>query len=183
MVYNELNSHIPLQRGIRFYISLKSTCLFVAYYQTFLTGTMDLLHLLKENFKNILFDLLITGRSFQNLSYLWSCSLSQRWRSWRIRSNVLRGIESDLAYTKVSGFAFQYILWSGSLWHPLSSSMLKIEFFHYNFKTNACFLTMAVQLGVAKNTSLKNNTRIVCIVWRTKFWNVFPFYNINITII
>ena len=163
MVCDELNSHIPLQRGIRFYIFLESTFLFVAYYQTFLTVTMDLLYLLKENFKNILFDLLITGRSFENLPYLWSCLLSQRWRSWRIRSNVLRGIESDLAYTKVSGFAFQY-MWSGSLWHPLSSSMLKIEFFHYNFKTNACFLTMAVQLRVAKNTSLKNNTRIVCIV-------------------
>ena len=163
MVCDELNSHIPLQQGIRFYIFLESTFLFVAYYQTFLTVTMDLLYLLKENFKNILFDLLITGRSFENLPYLWSCLLSQRWRSWRIRSNVLRGIESDLAYTKVSGFAFQY-MWSGSLWHPLSSSMLKIEFFHYNFKTNACFLTMAVQLRVAKNTSLKNNTRIVCIV-------------------
>ena len=163
MVCDKLNSHIPLQQGIRFYIFLESTFLFVAYYQTFLTVTMDLLYLLKENFKNILFDLLITGRSFENLPYLWSCLLSQRWRSWRIRSNVLRGIESDLAYTKVSGFAFQY-MWSGSLWHPLSSSMLKIEFFHYNFKTNACFLTMAVQLRVAKNTSLKNNTRIVCIV-------------------
>ena len=163
MVCDELNSHIPLQQGIRFYIFLESTFLFVAYYQTFLTVTMDLLYLLKENFKNILFDLLITGRSFENLPYLWSCLLSQRWRSWRIRSNVLRGIESDLAYTKVSGFAFQY-MWSGSLWHPLSSSMLKIEFFHYSFKTNACFLTMAVQLRVAKNTSLKNNTRIVCIV-------------------
>ena len=163
MVCDELNSHIPLQQGIRFYIFLESTFLFVAYYQTFLTVTMDLLYLLKENFKNILFDLLITGRSFENLPYLWSCLLSQRWRSWRIRSNVLRGVESDLAYTKVSGFAFQY-MWSGSLWHPLSSSMLKIEFFHYNFKTNACFLTMAVQLRVAKNTSLKNNTRIVCIV-------------------
>ena len=42
-----------------------------------LTGnhTMDLLYLLKENFKNLLFDLLIIGRSFENLSYLSSCSL------------------------------------------------------------------------------------------------------------
>ena len=46
-----------------------------------LTGnhTMDLLHLQKENFKNILFDLFIIGRSFENLSYLSSCSLWQRW--------------------------------------------------------------------------------------------------------
>ena len=36
---------------------------------------MDLLNLLKKDFKNILFDLLIIGRSFENLSYLSSCSL------------------------------------------------------------------------------------------------------------
>ena len=85
----------------------------------FLTGnyTIDLFYLLKENFKNLLSDLLITERSFENLSYLSNCSLSQRWRFRRIRSNVLRGIESNLAYKKVSG----------SLWHPLSSSMLKNE--------------------------------------------------------
>ena len=41
---------------------------------------MDLLNLLKENFKDLLSDLLITRRSFENLSYLSSCSLSQRLR-------------------------------------------------------------------------------------------------------
>ena len=56
---------------------------------------MDLLYLLKENFKDLLSDLLIAGRSFENLSYLSSCSLSQRWKFWRIRSNVFRGIESE----------------------------------------------------------------------------------------
>ena len=119
MVCNELNSWMPLQQEIRFYIPLELT--------SFLTGnhTMDLFYLLKENFKNLLFDLLTTGRSFENLSYLSSCSLPQRWRFWRTRSNVLRNIESDLPYTKVSGVASQYILWSGSLKHPLSSSMLE----------------------------------------------------------
>ena len=40
----------------------------------FLTGnhTKDLLYLLKENFKNLIFDLLITGRSFESWSYLSS---------------------------------------------------------------------------------------------------------------
>ena len=38
--------------------------------------TMDLLYLLNKNFKNLLFDLLITERSFENLSYLSSSSLS-----------------------------------------------------------------------------------------------------------
>ena len=36
---------------------------------------MDLLYLLKENFKNLLFDLLIIGKRFENLSYLSSCLL------------------------------------------------------------------------------------------------------------
>ena len=56
---------------------------------------MDLLYLLKENFKNLLFDLLITGKSFENLSYLSSCLLLQRVRFWRIRSKVFRGIKSE----------------------------------------------------------------------------------------
>ena len=64
---------------------------------------MDLLYLLKDTFKNLLFDLLIIGRTFENLPYLSKCSLSRRWRFWRIRSNVLWGIKSGLAYAKVSG--------------------------------------------------------------------------------
>ena len=77
---------------------------------SFVSGnhTLDLFYLLSDNFKNLLFDLLITGKSFENLPYLSSCLLPQRWRFRRIRSNVLRGIELDLAYTKVSG-ASQYI--------------------------------------------------------------------------
>ena len=87
--------------------------------------TTDLFYLLKENLfvKNLLFNLLIMARSFKNLLYLSSCSLPQR-RFHRIRSHVLQGTESDLAYTKVSGVVYQYILRFRSLWHPLSSSML-----------------------------------------------------------
>ena len=87
--------------------------------------TMDLLYLLKESFKKSPIDSLITGRSIENLSYLSSCLLSQRWRLRRIRSNVLRGRESDLACTKVSGVVSQHISRSGSFWDPLSSSMFK----------------------------------------------------------
>ena len=118
-----------------------------------LTGnhTMDLLYLLKENFKNLLFNLLITGGSLENLSYLSSRSLSQKWRFWIIRSNVLRGIESDLAYTKVSGAASQYILWFESLRYPVRSSMLKNKriFSLIISKLMPAFST--VQLDVAKN--------------------------------
>ena len=118
-----------------------------------LTGnhTMDLLYLLKENFKNLLSDLLIPGRSFENLSYLSICLLSQRLRIRRIRSNVLRGIESYFTYTKVSAVASQYILWSGSLWYPVRSSMLKNKriFLLVISKLKPAFST--VQLDVAKN--------------------------------
>ena len=82
---------------------------------------MDLLYLLKEDFKKPLFNSLITGMSYKNLSYLSSCLLSQRWRFRRIHSNVLRLIESALAYTKVLRINSQY----GSSWYPQSSSMLK----------------------------------------------------------
>ena len=86
---------------------------------------MDMFYLLKEIFKDLLSDLLITGWTFKNSSYLSSCLLPQRWRFQRIRSNKLQGIDSDLAYTKVSEFVSRCIFQSGSLWHPLSSSMSK----------------------------------------------------------
>ena len=75
----------------------------------------------------------------------------------KISNNTLLkcGIESDNAFTKVSGNVSQYILRSGSLWHTMSKSMpknkrnvsLKI------FKTSVCFLSMTVQLGAANNQS------------------------------
>ena len=51
---------------------------------------MDLFSSFKENFKNLLSGLnsLITGWSFVSFFYLSSFSLSQRWKFWRICSNV-----------------------------------------------------------------------------------------------
>ena len=132
-----------------------------------LTGNhaMDLIYLLKENFKSLRIGFLITGRSFKNLSYLSSCSLSQRRRFRRIRSNVLRGIESDLAQTKASAVASQCILRSGSLCHPLSSRLLKNKRI---FSLVISKLTPAFCLGlynlvklkiISTNTSSKNNSR------------------------
>ena len=132
-----------------------------------LTGNhaMDLIYLLKENLKSLRFGFLITGRSFKNLSYLSSCSLSQRLRFRRIRSNVLRGIESDLVQTKASAVASQCILRSRSLCHPLSSSMLKnkrifslvISKLMHAF---SLWLYNLVKLKIiSTNTSSKNNSR------------------------
>ena len=132
-----------------------------------LTGyhTMDLFYLLKKNSKNLLLHLLIPGKSFKKLSYLSSCLLSQRSRFRKICSNVLRGIESGLAYTKVSGVASQYILQTGSLWHLLSSSMLKNKriFSLVIFKLMSAFSLWLYNLVLPKimstNTSSKNNSK------------------------
>ena len=58
---------------------------------------------------------------------------------------------TDLAYTKVLGVASQYILWRGSLWYALRSSMLKNKriFSLANSKLIPAF--WAVQLDVAIN--------------------------------
>ena len=149
--------HMPLQQGLIFYIPFESNCcLFVAYCHEFRNSqSYDwfVLPVKKKNFKNPLLHSLITQRSFENLSYLSSCSLSQGWRFQRLLSNLLRDIESYLAYTKVSRAVSQYILWFGSLWQRLSGRILKNKriFFISNFKTNVCFLNMTVQLGVANN--------------------------------
>ena len=129
-------------------------CLFISYCHEFLNReSYDgfVVPVERELEKNLLFDFLITGRSFENLSYLSSCSLSQRWRFWRIHSNVLRGIESDLAYTKVSGFTFQYTLWSGSLWYLVRSSMRKNKQILLLAIWKLMPALSTVQLDVAKN--------------------------------
>ena len=129
-------------------------CLFISYCHEFLNReSYDgfVVPVERELEKNLLFDFLITGRSFENLSYLSSCSLSQRWRFWRIHSNVLRGIESDLAYTNVSGVTFQYTLWSGSLWYLVRSSMRKNKQILLLAIWKLMPALSTVQLDVAKN--------------------------------
>ena len=75
----------------------------------------------------------VTGNHAMDLFYLLKGSFpfwlinheKELWEFWRIGTNVLRDIESDFVWSEVSGVVSQYILWSGSLWHTLSSSMLK----------------------------------------------------------
>ena len=50
----------------------------------------------EREFKRFLFNSVITGRSFENLSCLSSLLLSQRLRFRGIRSKVSQGIESDI---------------------------------------------------------------------------------------
>ena len=97
------------------------------------------------------------------MSYLSSCLLSQRWRFWRTHSNVLKGIESDLACTKVMGVASQSILWSGSLWYQVRSSMLKSKWILLVVISKLIPVISTVHLDVAKNhineNVAKNNSR------------------------
>ena len=119
---------------------------------SFVTGnhTMDMFYLLKENFPIGLFN---HEKEFREFVLFIKLFVVTTWRFWTKRSNILRSIESGLASTKVSGIS-QYILWSGSLWHPLNSSMLKNKWiFSLVISEHVCFLSMTVQLGVAKNHS------------------------------
>ena len=83
---------------------------------------------LKETFKNLFFNSLITGRSFGNLSYLRSCSLSQRSKLWRIRSNVS---QSDITCTKLSG-AFLMALSREKFIQTVNSGYLDYRKFYAN---------------------------------------------------
>ena len=89
MVKTELDTHMVLQQGPRLYITLESTYYsFVAFCHQWCNR--ELFYLLKENFKSLLYNSLITVRYFDKLSYLS-----------RIPWYILGGIESDLAYKKV----------------------------------------------------------------------------------
>ena len=98
-------------------------------------------------------------RSFENCFYLSSCLLSQRRR--------FRGIPySNVTLNQTSGDISQYVLRSGSLWPPLSSSMPKNKR-HVSleiFKISVCFLSMTAQLGVANN----HNNHIITKEWFNK---------------
>ena len=78
---------------------------------------------------------------------------------------VVRGTESDLAYTKLLGGDPQYIWRSGSLWHPLSSSMLKNKRM-YLLVISKLMLAFSLWLrnlvypkSISTNTSSNNNSR------------------------
>ena len=66
---------------------------------------MDLLYLLKENFKNLLFDLLIIGRSFENLSYLSSCSLHKDEDSEEYARTYYEALNQNLPTQKYRGWS------------------------------------------------------------------------------
>ena len=123
---------MPMQQGSRFYIPLESTCLFDTHCYEFCDReSYDGFVIPAEReliAKNLLFDLLIMVRSFRNLFYLLSCSLSQR-RFRRIYSRYYEALNQTLLAQKYWEYS-QYILRIVGLWHPLSSSMLNSRFVH-----------------------------------------------------
>ena len=104
---------------------------------------MDLLYLLKENFRHLVFNLLITGRAsricliYQVVFYHKDeDSVEYIWTYYEALDQTL---------------LTQYILWSGSLWYAVRSSMLKNKriFSLVILKLTPAFTT--VQLDVARD--------------------------------
>ena len=116
---------MTLEQEIRFYIPLELTRL-TAMSSLIGNHTMNLSYLLKENFKNLLLDLLITRRSFENFSYqVVRCRRDED--SEEYAGTYYEALNQTLLTQKHKsiGVASQYILRSGSSWHRLNSSMLK----------------------------------------------------------
>ena len=112
------------QIGIRFYIPLESTCyLFVAYcHEFFNRKSYDgfVVPVERELQKPPIW-LNNHWKKLREFVLFIKLFVTQRWRFWRIRSNVLRGTESDLAYT------IHFMVWKLMV-YPVRSSILK--FFH-----------------------------------------------------
>ena len=122
MVCTELHSHMSLQQRPRFYVPLEFTWyLFVAYYLKFRDRepcSTCWKRILTHNHAQ-------KHREFVLIIVLSFCCHkdedSDKNRLKRIKRHWIRP-----CYTKVSGGTFsQYVLWSGSIRHPLCSSMLK----------------------------------------------------------
>ena len=109
------------------------------------------------------------------MPYLSSFLLSQRWRFQRTPLVLFRGIKSELAYTKVSGVVSQHFWRPGSLWHVLSSSMLKNKlFFSLVFlKLMSAFRILLLHI---KNRQLWIAVIIFTLVFHIflKSWSFFP---------
>ena len=84
---------------------------------------MDMLYLLKENFKNLLFYLLIIGTSFKNLSYLSGCSLHKDEDSEEYARAYYEALNQTLLH-------HPFMAWK-LMAYPVRSSILEnSEFFH-----------------------------------------------------
>ena len=124
MVCNELSSHMPLQQETRyiFFVNRLVVYSFPTAVNS-LTGdhTINFFYLLKMNFRNLLFDSFNHETYFREFDLFIKLFVVKSLRFQRINC------KSDLAYIKALGINCQYILWSGSLWHPLNSSIARTK--------------------------------------------------------
>ena len=127
MFWTDLHNHIPLQQGPRSYIPLESICLFVGYCHEFRN---------RESYDGFV---LPVERKRQKPP-IWFINLGKELREFtlfsklffvtkmKIPKNMLKRITRHwirLCLHKRIGGCLPYILWSGSLLYPLSSSILK----------------------------------------------------------
>ena len=113
---------------------------------------MDLFFPLEENFNNLLFNSLITGRNLENLSYLSSCSLSKRWKFQRMYYETF--IQTLLMlFPSKKAFHRGAIFWGGNLQGMvLYKSGIMIKSYQGKSFTNAFFSNVnTVNLKIVPN--------------------------------
>ena len=112
---------------------------------------MDLLYLLKGNIKNLLFNLLTTGRSFEKCLIYQVVRNHKDHDSGEYIRTYYEALNQTFLTQKRRGTASQYILWSRRLCYPVRSSMLKNKgiFSLVISKLISAFST--VEIDVAKN--------------------------------
>ena len=89
---------------------------------------MDLLYLLKEDFKNLLFDLLIIGRRLGNLSYLSSCLLHKDEDSEEYARTYSQALNQTL-------FTLVFLVFLKIQWFFLECSSLAYTIFRFLVKS------------------------------------------------
>ena len=138
--------------GIRFYIPLELACsLFVAYCHEILNrGSYDGLvaPVERELWKSPIW-LINQWKELREFAlFIKSFVITMNTLE---RITTFRGIESDLAHTKVSGVASQYILWSESLWYPAKSNIHKNKCIFSLVISKLISALSTVQIDAAKN--------------------------------
>ena len=111
---------------------------------------MDLLYLLKKKFKKLLSDILITGMSFENLSYLSSCLYHKDKYSEEYTRTYYEALNQTLLHKSIGGrLPIHFKVWK--LMVPVRCSMLKNKRIFSLVISRSMPDFSTVQLDVAKN--------------------------------
>ena len=128
MVWTELHRHMLLQQGPRFHAPLESTYfLFVAYYREFHNRKSYHGFVLPVERELLKFSIWIINHAKELQKFVLFIKLFIVTKM-EIPRNTLKGNTRHWirpCNPKVLEVVSQHVLWSGSLWQPLSTSILK----------------------------------------------------------